>query len=59
MYLEGIEKSRLFQRVTAKELSSCLASLDAREKIPKRRSDSPRGSANFKHRHGTIRQCYY
>ena len=32
MNLEGIEKSRLFQRMTAKELSSCLASLDAREK---------------------------
>ena len=32
MNLEGIEKSRLFKGMTAKELSSCLASLDAREK---------------------------
>ncbi|SDA63352.1 cAMP-binding domain of CRP or a regulatory subunit of cAMP-dependent protein kinases [Butyrivibrio sp. INlla18] len=32
MNLEGIEKSRLFKEMTAKELSSCLASLDAREK---------------------------
>ncbi|MDC7292045.1 MULTISPECIES: Crp/Fnr family transcriptional regulator [unclassified Butyrivibrio] len=32
MNLEGIEKSRLFQGMTAKELSSCIASLDAREK---------------------------
>lgn len=32
MIVEGIEKSRLFQGMTAKELSSCLDSLDAREK---------------------------
>ena len=32
MKYENIEKSRLFQGMTAKELSSCLDSLDAREK---------------------------
>ena len=32
MNLEGIEKSRLFQGMTAKELSSCLDSLDTRKK---------------------------
>ncbi|WP_022763423.1 Crp/Fnr family transcriptional regulator [Butyrivibrio sp. AD3002] len=32
MNYEGIEKSRLFLGMTAKELSSCLASLDANEK---------------------------
>ena len=32
MNLEGVGKSRLFQGMTAKELSSCLDSLDAREK---------------------------
>ena len=32
MNLEGIEKSRLFQGMTAKELSSCLDALDAKEK---------------------------
>ncbi|WP_034446275.1 Crp/Fnr family transcriptional regulator [Butyrivibrio sp. AE2032] len=32
MTLEGIEKSRLFHGMTAKELSSCLDSLDAQEK---------------------------
>ena len=32
MNLEGIEKSRLFQGMTAKELSSCLDFLDAKEK---------------------------
>ncbi len=32
MNLEGIEKCRLFQGMTAKELSSCLVFLDAKEK---------------------------
>ena len=32
MKYENIEKSRLFQGMTAKELSSCLDSLDDREK---------------------------
>ncbi len=32
MKIEGIEKSRLFQGITTKELSSCLVSLDAMEK---------------------------
>ena len=32
MNLEGIEKSRLFQGMTTKELSSCLDFLDAKEK---------------------------